>query len=147
VTASLPTAWRTDEDLAAARQHFAAGIPGWEPPVAYGVARVDDGGLAFGHVNEPGGVHRLPAVVLASVCGHASGTATYELTADQFRRAVELLAPAEAAVHWEHPNLWSWRELLDRAGPAGRFVSFFVADVDDPPADDRDAAFRARLGG
>jgi hypothetical protein len=147
VTASLPAAWRTDEDLAAARQHFAAGIPGWKPPAAYGVARLDDGGLVFGHVNEPGGVHRLPAVVLATVCGHASGTATYELTADQLRRAVTLLAPAEAAVHWEHPNLWSWRGLLDGTGSAGRFRAFFVADVDDPPVDARDAAFRAVLGG
>jgi hypothetical protein len=145
VTAPLPPAWRTDEDLAAARQHFAALIPGWQWPAAYAVARVDDGGLVFGHVNEPGGSHRLPAVVLASVCGHASGTATYELTADELRKAVELLAPAEAAVHWEHPNLWSWRELIDGAGSTGRFTAFFVADVDDPPADDHDAAFRARL--
>jgi hypothetical protein len=145
VTAALPAAWRTDDDLAAARQHFAARIPGWTWPTAYGVARVDDGELVFGHVNEPGGTHRLPAVVLASVCGHGSGTATYELTADQLRSAVELLTPAEAALHWEHPNLWSWRELLDGTGADGRFVAFFVADLDDPPADERDAAFRGRL--
>ena len=85
MTAQLPAVWRTDEDLAAAQQHFAAGIPGRDPPIAYGVARLDDGGLVFGHVNEPGGMHRLPAVVLAV--------------------------------------------------------------VDDPPADDRNAAFRARLPG
>ena len=147
MTAPLPAVWRTDEDLASERQHFAARIPGWTWPASYGVARVDDGELVFGHVNEPGSTHRLPAVVLASVCGHVSGTSTYPLTTDQLRRAVELLAPAEAATHWEHPNLWSWRKLLDGTGPAGRFVAFFVADLDDPPADDRDVAFRARLHG
>jgi hypothetical protein len=147
VSPPLPSAWRSDEDLAAARRSFAERIPGFEFPAAYGVARVDGGGLVFGHANEPGGVHRLPAAVLATVCGHASGTACYELTAAQLRRAVDLLAPAEAAVHWEHPNLWSWRDLLRNAGPDARFVAFFVADPDDPPADDRDAAFRVRLGG
>ena len=147
MTAALPPHWRTDEELAAARRHFAACIPGFQPPVAYGVARTDGGTLVFGHVNEPGGEHRLPAIVLASVCGHVAGTATYELTADELRRAVELLAPAEAALHWEHPNLWSWRELLDGGGPASSFVAFFVGDVADAPVDDRDVAFRARLGG
>ena len=115
--------------------------------MTYGVARVDDGELVFGHVNQPGGMHRLPAVVLATVCGHASGTATYALTADRLREAVELLTPAEAARHWEHPNLWSWRELLDGSGQDDGFVAFFVAAVDDPPADERDAVFRTRLHG
>jgi hypothetical protein len=147
VTSALPPRWRTDEDLAAARQWFASSIPGFEPPVAYGVARVDDGELVFGHVNQPGGEHRLPAIVLASVCGHASGTATYELTTEELRRAAELLAPAEAAVHWQHPNLWSWRQLLDEAGPGTSYLAFFVGDVADPPVDERDTAFRARLSG
>ena len=142
-----PSAWRTDEDLVAARRYLAGQIHGYRPPSAYGVARVDGDELVFGHVNEPGGVHRLPADVLATVCGHASGTADNELTAAQLRRAVELLAPTEAAVHREHPNLWSWRGLLQQAGPDARFVAFFVADPDDPAADDRDAAFRVRLGG
>ena len=143
---SLPPAWRTDGDLAAARQHFGARIPGWTEPAAYGVARVDDDGLVFGHVNRPGGSHRLPAVVLATVCRHASGTATYALTAGRLRKAVDLLAPAEAAVHWEHPNLWSWRELLGGGGERfDRFLAFFVADIGEPPVDEHDAAFRERL--
>ena len=147
MTAPLPDAWRTDEDLLAARRHFAEPIPGFVPPVAYGVAREDDGELVFEHVNEPGGAHRLPAEVLDTVCGHVSGTATYPMTAAQLRRAVELLAPAEAAVHREHPNLWSWRELLADSSDTDAFLAFFVADLDDPPADDRDAAFRDRLLG
>ena len=127
MTPPLPREWRTDEDLAAARRWFAARIPGFQPPVAYGVAREDDGELVFGHVNAPGGEHRLPAEVLATVCGHASGPVTHVMTAAQLRQAVELLAPAEAAVHWEHPDLWSWRELLDGAGSTSRFLAFFVA--------------------
>jgi hypothetical protein len=145
VTSALPVAWRTDEHLAAAREHFAARIPGWQWPAAYGVARVDDDGLVFGHVNEPGRRHRLPAVVLAAVCGHTAGTATYDLSAGRLQKAVELLGPAEAAVHWDHPNLWSWRELLSGAGAYARFAAVFVGDPDDPPADERDAAFRRRL--
>lgn len=145
MTSPLPAAWRTDADLAAARRHFAEGIPGFEFPLAYGVAREDGGELVFGHVNEPGGVHRLPGAVLATVCRHTSGTATYVLDGAQLRRAVELLAPAEAALHWEHPNLWSWRELLAGARPGARFLAFFVGDLADPPATDHEASFRARL--
>ena len=55
------------------------------------------------------------------------------------------LAPAEAALHWEHPNLWSWRELLEGARADSTFVAFFVADPADAPVDDLDAGFRARF--
>jgi hypothetical protein len=116
-------------------------------PAAYGVARVDGELLTFGEVNRVGHIHRLPAAVLASVCGYTSRTATFPLTADQLREAVRRLAPAEAALHWEHPNLWSWRELLDGAVPSSTFVAFFVADPADQPVDAHDAAFRDRLAG
>ena len=125
-------AWRTDEDLLAARTRFAATIPGYVQPVAYGMARLDDGELTFAHVNRPGGAHLLPAVVLASVCGHVADTGTYRMTHAQFATAIELLAPAEAATHWDHPNLWSWRELLRTASADSTFVAFFVRDLDDP---------------
>ena len=52
-----------------------------------------------------------------------------------------------AAVHWEHPNLWSWRELRDGAPLSSTFVAFFVADPADAPVDTHGAAFRAQLGG
>jgi hypothetical protein len=38
-------AWRTDAELASARERFAAGIPGYVLPPAYGVARLDAEGL------------------------------------------------------------------------------------------------------
>jgi hypothetical protein len=137
--------WATDEDLLAARRRFAATIPGYVQPVAYGLARLDDGALTFGHVNDVGGRHLLPAVVLASVCGYVATTTTFDLTAQQVTEAVSLLAPAEAATHWPHPNLWSWRELLDGANPDSSFVAFFVRAVDDEPVNNNDTAFRAQL--
>ena len=57
------------------------------------------------------------------------------------------MAPAAAAVHWEHPKLWSWRELLDGADASSAFTAFFVADPGDEPTDAHDAAFRDRLAG
>ncbi|WP_154794899.1 hypothetical protein [Occultella kanbiaonis] len=139
-------AWRTDSELAAARHDLAATIPGFVAPASYGIARVDSGTLTFGAVNAAGSSHRLPAVVLASVCGYTDRTGTYPLTREQLAAAAVLLAPAEAATHVDHPNLWSWRELLTDAGPASTFLAFFVAtDGDDEPVDADDAEFRALL--
>lgn len=139
--------WTTDEDLLAARHRFAAQTPGFKPPIAYSVARLDDGRLTFGHVNDPTSEHLLPAAVLASFCDYTNRTGTFGLTSEDFTRAVAALAPAEAAIHWEHPNLWSWRRLLDQAGPKSAFVAFFLTNLDDPVTDEHDAAFRSLLAG
>lgn len=145
---SAPTeAWSTDEELTAARLRFAAGIAGYVHPAAYGLARLDGERLTFGAVNDVGHIHRLPAAVLASVCGYASRTATFPLGDADLDEAIRRLAPAEAAVHWEHPNLWSWRELRDGASPSSTFVAFFVADPADEPVNALDHDFRARWGG
>lgn len=144
----MPASWVTDEDLQAARERFAAAIPGFVFPAAYATARRDGEHLTFGHVNQPGGMHRLPAAVLASVCGYAATTGVYPLSREQLAEAVERLAPAEAATHWEHPNLWSWRELLAGAGPDSDFLAFILVDPADPPLPDgADAAFRRALEG
>jgi hypothetical protein len=103
----VPEAWRTDRELASARELIAASIPGYVPPAAYAIARLDAERLTFGEINHVGHVHRLPAVILASVCGYTSRTATFPMGHAELREAVARLAPAEAAVHWEHPNLWS----------------------------------------
>jgi hypothetical protein len=123
-------AWPTDEDLRAAYGRFVARIPGYVQPVAYALARRDRGGLAIGHVNEPGGEHKLPAAVLASVCGYVDSSGVFRLTRDQAAEAAALLAPAEAATHWDHPNLWSWRTLLATAEPGSSFLAYFVAPRD-----------------
>jgi hypothetical protein len=139
--------WETDEELAAARGRFAAMVPGYADPAVYATARLDGDELTYGYVNHVESPHRLPATVLAAVCDHRGGTATYRLSASQFADAVERLAPAEAATHWTHPNLWSWRELLEGAGPASTFVVFFLASTGDEPVDDLDRRFRSRLAG
>ena len=111
----MSEAWATDDDLRVARERFAAQIPGLVMPVAYGVARRDRSGLTFGHVNRFGEVRPLPAVVLASVCGYVATTGVFRLDRARFAEAIAWLAPAEAAIHKPHPNLWSWRALLTRA--------------------------------
>lgn len=133
----------TDDDLAAAWSRFAAQIPGYESPAAYGVGSVDlTGNIHFPHVNR--GAHGLPAVVMASVCGHTTGTRSYEISVDELNGAIDLLAPAEAATHWDHPNLAAWRQLA--SNPNGkRLVAVFVGDLDDPPADTYDGALREAL--
>ncbi|TYB34145.1 hypothetical protein FXF50_28835 [Micromonospora sp. AP08] len=120
-------AWPTDEDLRAAYARFAARIPGYVQPTAYTLARRGRDGLTVGHLNGPGGEHKLPAAVLALVCGYVNETGVFRLSRDQVAEAVELLAPAEAAIHWEHPNLWSWRRLLTAVEPGSSFLAYFVA--------------------
>ena len=139
--------WRTDEELAAAAAGFARRTPGYVVPAAYGVARLDDGTLTFGEVNGPGHASRLSAAVLGHVCGYRGRTSTYRLSPAEFERAVTLLAPAAAAVHREHPNLESWRQLLAQASPESVFLAFFLADPRDEPVGPHDAVFRSRLAG
>lgn len=94
--------WSTDEKLASAVKHFTENIPGYVTPAAYGVARLDDGNLTFGEVNDVGNTRRLPAVILAFACGYSAETATYELSAEQMTEAATLLAPADAATVRRH---------------------------------------------
>ncbi len=138
----MTEAWVTDSDLIAAQSHFATMIPGFEMPAAYSVARFEPTGLKFGHINKVGEVRPLPAVVLAYVCGYVSTTRTYQLTRQQFERATALLSPAEAATHMEHPNLWSWRELLNSADSKSNFLACFVANPQDAHVSDEDSLFR-----
>ena len=139
---TLGDAWVTDEDLTRARQHFAGGIPGWVQPVAHGIVTTTDDGTKTVQVASTL-EHRLPAVVLASVIGRRSGTATMSVTLEQLERAAELLAPAEAALHWEHPNLWTWRRLL--AESHALIEAVFVDSLADPLSSEADRLLRASL--
>jgi hypothetical protein len=137
--------WATDDDLRAARERIAAEIPGLAMPAAYGVARKDGSKLTFGHVNTFGAVRPLPAVVLASVCGYVATTGVFRLDHERFAQAIQRLAPAEAATHMPHPNLWSWRDLLARSASNSAFLTFFLAAAHDPIVDPDDAQFRQLL--
>src|SRR5690606_32310798 len=75
--------WSTREGLAAIREHLAARIDGYAPPVAYAVGITPASSSAeieFPYVNAPGGQHGLPAVILATILGHTSGTRTYDVS-------------------------------------------------------------------
>ncbi|MFC0534009.1 hypothetical protein [Phytohabitans kaempferiae] len=141
----MTEAWVTDDDLRAAGARFAAGIPGYTAPAAHGVARRDGTELTFGHVNPPGALRPLPAVVMASICGYVATTAVFRMDRQRFAEAVARLTPAEAATHIPHPNLWTWRELLAGADAESEFLVFYVASVDDPVVDEDDARFRERF--
>lgn len=142
----MPEAWVTEDDLRAAAGRFAAQIPGYVMPAAYGVARKDPSGLTFAHVNTFGKARPLPAAVLASVCGYVATTGVFRLDRQQFAEVVERLGPAEAATHIPHLNLWTWRDLLAGGDADSTFLAFFVADAHDPPVDEDDARFRQLLG-
>ncbi|MEV0730997.1 hypothetical protein [Polymorphospora sp. NPDC050346] len=143
----MSDAWVTDDDLRAARLRFTERIPGFVLPAAFTVARRDATGLTFGHLNGVGEVRPLSAVVLASVCDYVATTGVFPLDRERLADAVGRLAPAEAATHLPHPNLWSWRELLAGAAPDSTFVAIFVADAGDRPVDPDDAQFRRLLAG
>lgn len=135
-------AWATDEEIQAARVRFEKSIPGYRPPVAFSIARRDPSGLVYGYINKPDAIHRLPAAVLAGVSGYVASTQTFTLSREEFELAVQHLSPASAAIHMDHPNLWSWRELLRGGDVESVFVALFVTHVNDPVVDGDDALFR-----
>ena len=127
----MPEALATDELLASAVERYAAGIAGFAMPAAYSVGRFDGNQLTLGHVNKVGAIRPLPAVILASVCGYIHTSGIFHLSHDNLREAVRRLTPAEAATHTPHPNLWSWRQLLDDAHDDSTFWAFFLATAAD----------------
>lgn len=148
-------AWRTEDELVAARTRFESDIAGYERPAAYGVGvtTVAPSGLTldawFPHVNTSD--HRLPAAVLANVIGREPRTRSQAISSQQLKSAVDMLTPAEACTTVEHPNLRTWRQLLKLAAtpppPGGNrhLVASFVADLQDPLVDAVDAYLRLHL--
>jgi hypothetical protein len=119
--------WETTEEIAAALRRFEASISGWRPPTAYGVGRVGEGGQAeFARIDL--GDHPLPGVVLATVCGHHRGSASYLLDAAALLRAIDLLAPAEACKAYDHPNLAAWRQLHSQLDSRDTVIAAFADD-------------------
>jgi hypothetical protein len=133
--------WATTGEIAAAQRRFEAGLPGWRPPAAYGVGRLGaDGRAEFARIDL--GDHPLPGVVLATVCGHPGGSASYRLDAAGLRRAIGLLAPAEACRAYEHPNLLAWRQLRRELRAGDTVLAVFAADRAGPCADPHVRALR-----
>lgn len=133
--------WSTLDGLGRIRERLAAQIDGWSYPVSYALAL--DGEI--GHVNEPGGMHRLPGVVLATVLKHDGSTATLEVTPQQLDEAITALAPAAACTEVDHPNLADWRAVQARlAASGGTLSAVFVRDAGDEPSSATDARLRER---
>jgi hypothetical protein len=129
--------WTTAEEIAAARERMEAAIEGYERPAAFALGLAGEDGAAAGDVfpRVNSGANFLPAVVLATVCGHVRGTATYVLGEQGLQRAIDLLAPAEACTELDHPNLAAWRQvraaMADR--PGAQAVGVFLGDLEPSP--------------
>jgi hypothetical protein len=138
----LKEAWVTDGELGAARQHYAAQISGWVQPIIHGL--VTTSAIGEQRVQVVSGMdHRLPGVILGFVIGRVSGTATISVAAEQLAHAAALLTPAEAALHTPHPNLWTWRRVLDEKLPVIEAV--FIESLDDPISSEADRLLRSSL--
>ena len=136
-------AWISDDDLRNARLRFAAQIPGWVQPIVHGIVTTAADGRK--RVQVVSGLdHRLPAVVLGSVIGRTAGTVTFEVSGEQLATAAELLAPAEAALHVPHPNLWTWRRIL-ASDDIALVEAVFIDDLGDPISSEADRLVRAAL--
>ncbi|MEI7057512.1 inositol monophosphatase family protein [Nocardioides sp. CCNWLW239] len=140
--------WKTMDEILAARTRFESAIAGWTPPAAHGVGLVPSTTTPapehFPLVNAYG--HRLPAVVMATVVGHTTGTAAYRLSREELEQAIELISPAEAYTDYDHPNLWSWRDKLLPAlteDPDAEVIAVFIGDEPETDRDPAIDAFRA----
>ncbi len=131
--------WTTPEEIAAARERMEAAIDGYERPAAYALGQAGEVGAAAGDVFPlvNSGANFLPAVVLATVCGHVRGTATYVLDEQRLRRAIDLLAPAEACTDYEQPNLVAWRQVRAELAnqPSAQVFAVFLGDLAPSPTD------------
>ena len=144
----MTAAWRTPEELAAARDTIAASIDGWTPPAVHAVGLTSATSSAeyeFPVINV--GDHYLPAAVLAKTIGYASGTSTHVLSVAELSHAVEGLAPAEACTTMDHPNLWGWRDILAEveSNPYRGIVAVFIGDLGDPVSSEADGSLRTQL--
>ena len=125
--------WETIEAVNAARAAMEERL-GWEQPMAWGLLTPDG---AVVRANVRGGY--LPAVAVATVVGHRSGSRSYPLTASAIAEAIAMAEPAEACTEIPHPNVAALR-LLSGGDAVVAYVSEadFVEDVED--VEDRYAA-------
>lgn len=118
--------WETIEAVNAARAEMEVRL-GWERPAAWGLL-TPDGSVVRANVR--GGY--LPGVVLATVVGHRSGSASYPLAPSAIAEAIASAEPAEACTDIPHPNIAALR-VLSGAEAVVAYVSEtdFVEDVEE----------------
>lgn len=143
--------WRTAEEMNAGKQELVDAMPGWEMPLVHGLGLVrSDGGIEFRTTNYPR-AHDLPAIALATVTGHRTGTASYVLDQETFARAIATLSPAEAYTAVEHPNLWAWKQVradFESGALAAdtQVVAVFVGEESDEVTNDAVRQIRHTVG-
>ena len=142
--------WETPEKIAVAMRRFAGRMRGWEAPAAYGVvlvpqSRLGTSAVHFSVVNVP--VHGLPAMVMGLLTGRRSEAGTYDLSPSELDGAIALLAPAEAARMFNHPNLFAWRQIAAdwRRDPSAQAFVVFIADFSDEVTGPYDEALRHQI--
>ena len=135
--------WVTRAEVLEARDRFERALVGWQRPPRFAVGLQPPGrnDVWFSYVCH--GDHPLPAAVLATVCGHRSGAASYELTRQHLDDAIRLLAPAGACADFDHPNLEAWQVVRSIHTTAGGTI-LAAFDVDPPPRTDDPAILELR---
>jgi 2,3,4,5-tetrahydropyridine-2-carboxylate N-succinyltransferase len=147
--------YETLAGLRAWRDSIEASIPGYRRPAAFavGAATIAPSGqildTRYPVVNTD--AHTLSPAVLSQVLGRANGTATFRLEPADLEAAVATLAPAEACTDTDHPNLQTWRGLLDLSkqphphGGQRVIVAAFIDAFTDEPVDAHDVYLRLHL--
>ena len=137
----------TPEKIEAEMRRLLADLPEWERPVAHGVVLVPAGEevARFPVVNV--GAHSFPALGISTVTGHLGGSDTYELSRADLQAATDIVAPAEAATMYQHPNLRSWRDILSRTEDedGSRIFAVFIHSMEDPVSSHHDKMLRDQI--
>lgn len=149
----MSAAFTSLDDISAHTTELEAAIDGYVRPAAYalGVATIADNGdvldVSYPKVNV--GEHHYTAVALAGAVGHVSGTATYEVSADQLDAAMATIEPA-LGLDIPHPNGDSWKACAALAGTAAlggrrQLVAAFIGSLEDAPIDAIDGYLRLHM--
>ena len=96
--------YTTAEELQTAKKALIEAMPGWKLPSADALGVANRTGQVEWIATNHGGIHGSPAVALSTMTGYRAGSTTYRLDLDEFRAALEVLRPAGACDHYEHPN-------------------------------------------
>lgn len=143
--------YETVAQLQTAKAALIAEMPGWVPPAAYALGVSVNGSKIDWRATNHRGIHGFPAVALSKVLGYRDGSATYRLDLDAFNSAIDILEPAGACKHYEHPNLWAWQALRaeiphDQLPDGLEILVVFIGDETDQVIDDTNRQLRAQLG-
>ncbi|MGH8880564.1 MAG: hypothetical protein ACRD0P_24945 [Stackebrandtia sp.] len=127
--------WANTEATDPALNRFESAIDGWRRPAAYGIVRRDADGVEPVRVNL--NEDHLSAAILATVCGHVSGTRAYAFDEVMLDRAIASLASAGANGEFDHPNLRALRLVREHGLFSDEVDVVFIDDLEAESADDR----------